>query len=321
MSLRSRASKWALPKLSGVIKHLNGEVFENLQFRNRLLVHWYRSHNDCSPSYAFVAFSKDRPMQLHALLTSYDRSSLNRPSITILYYASDALYQRGYERSIEVFSKEKHLTFVQQQGEKTFQSDLLQILEKTKESRIAFLVDDIVFIRAFDIRDFDKYDLRSYTPSLRLGKTIRYSYTVDHGQRLPPYLVESDSLLSWNWAGGEFDWAYPLSLDGNVFLRSEMHSLLGSFAYSNPNTLEAGLQKFLDLYNNRKGLCYSLPRLVNFPLNLVQKDFPNRHGSISAEDLLHKWLDGLSIDVDALRDFQTDSVHTDGNVTFVKLEK
>jgi hypothetical protein len=132
--------------------------------------------------------------------------------------------------------------------------------------------------------------------------------------------VKLDGLFSWKWQDGESDWGYPLSVDGNLFLRNEMLFLFESLQFSSPNTLEAAMQIFAELYIQRQGICFDLPRLVNIPCNVVQRDFANRHGVLSALDLLKKWQNGLAIDIAPLENLRAESVHVDHELIFMKRE-
>ena len=226
------------------------------------------------------------------------------------------------KKCFDLFSDEKNITFTLQTRQDSFQQDLLNILVGLDESRTVFLVDDIIFIREIALQDFDGLDLRTDIPSLRLGRNIQYSYALNKRILLPRSLTEQDSgLLSWNWRDGDVEWAYPLSVDGHIFLRTEILSMLRRLQFSSPNTFESALQSLTDLYLNRRGVCYKLPRLVNIPFNRVQNDFPNRHGSITAMDLLEKWQEGLGIDISRLENFYAESVHVEPEIRFNRLER
>ncbi len=44
-----------------------------------------------------IVFSKDRPIQLHALLESYTHYTANPAQLVVLYNVSDNNYEKGYE--------------------------------------------------------------------------------------------------------------------------------------------------------------------------------------------------------------------------------
>lgn len=187
-----------------------------LEARTSLLQQWYRGYRDSKPTYAFVVFSKDRPMQLHALLCSYMKTARSEANIVVLWYGSNDAFAEGYRQCEFLHARNTYLRFVRQLDDTSFWDDLQHILESISETRLAFLVDDIIFIREFDLRDFNRIDPRQCVPSLRLGKNIVYSYTMNRGQSLPSSLKEDGDFLKWNWLGSDIDWAYPLSVDGNL---------------------------------------------------------------------------------------------------------
>ena len=289
--------------------------------RIQLLSDWYLSYADAGSQYSFIVFSKDRPMQLFALLSSFLKSVHRRCRVIVLYRGSNDDFTAGYEKCRKLFAPVGDIAFVQQTGERSFRNDLVDIVDSLSESRLAFLVDDIVFIRDFDPAVFDAYDLRRHVPSLRLGRTIRYSYAMDKPLNVPATVASGGGLLLWTWEGNDVDWAYPLSLDGNIFLRSEMRHLLKRLSFNSPNTLEGVLQSQNDLYLRRKGIAFELPRLVNIACNRVQSDAPNRHGNLSAERLLDEWNRGFAIDIDRLRNLEADSVHVESGLELRKMDE
>jgi len=272
---------------------------------------WYLGYRDAEPHYAFVVFSKDRPMQLHALLASYLKAARAKAHVVALHHGSTQDFDDGYQECVHIFAKIPDVSFVRQESISSFRDDLLRILEDLRETRVVFLVDDIVFIRDFDLRDFDAIDLRGTVPSLRLGRNIEYSYMTGRAERLPESLKTEGGFLTWNWSGNDVDWAYPLSVDGNVFLTSEMIPLVKCLEFKTPNSFETSLQGYVDLYENRRGISYPLPRIVNIPSNIVQNDFANRHGGMSTGLLLREWKKGRQIDVEELAGLETNSVHVE----------
>jgi hypothetical protein len=314
--IRSLASRFLDSRSAG--PRSDDNTASAAESRKALFVDWYQSFSDFGKKYAFVVFSKDRPMQLHALLTSFRAASRESYGITVLYHASSEDFWNSYNECMQIFSRFHEIRFVRQRSESSFQSDLYGILEEHNESRVGFLVDDIVFIREFDLRAFDNLDLRTCIPSLRLGRNIGYSYTTKKKFLLPSTMTTQSGLLSWRWQGSDGDWAYPLSLDGNIFLRSEIIPILKRLHCTSPNTLEAQMQQYNDVYLKRYGACFERPRLINIASNVVQKDYPNRHGNISAEFLLKKWKEGKAIDVQELSEIDADSVHIEHQFSFLQ---
>ena len=279
------------------------------------------TYSENASGYVVVVFSKDRPLQLHTLLTSLLRSARSPCEIAVLLAASSERFLQGYQECISVFQETSSAAFRIQQGRDSFRDDVIEMMREFRQSRIVFLVDDIIFIRDFSFADFDAYDLRYHVPSLRLGRTICHSYTTDMAMRMPAFERDKNGLLTWIWEGNDVDWGYPLSLDGNVFLCSEMLAILQTTSFFSPNTLESALQSYVPLFSKRSGLCYDLPRLVNIPCNRVQTDYPNRHGNQTIDFLLEKWFEGMTFDAESMRDLVADSVHVDRAIPFIPRRK
>lgn len=257
-----------------------------------------------------IVFSKDRAMQLHALLSSY-RARLQDPQpLTVLFSASTPEHLAAY-KAVAVDFESRTTIFVEQTNGSSFRVQFLALLRAVTTARVFFLVDDIVFIEPFDLGQLCSWASSASVPSMRLGRNIEWAYTSSEPQRVPRLRTLSDQLVAWRWARGELDWAYPLSLDGNVFMTEEMLRLATSIPFTSPNTLEEALQRFRRRFSRRWGVCFAKSRVVNLPLNRVQNEIMNLHGDLHQDDLLKLWHEGMQINVTALVGFVNRSVHED----------
>jgi hypothetical protein len=242
-----------------------------------------------------IVFSKDRAMQLDALLRSYKTHVTSLRDVCVLYTASTLRHVRAYR---EVFSAHKHATPFAQSD--SFKTDLLQLIPE--DSNVVFFVDDQVFTRPWTVVEESGLSLR-----LGLHLTYDYAYGSKH-QPLPLHRIFGDR-VSWNWREGEGSWGYPLSLDGHVFEAKEMRGMIEAIDFHSPNTLEAGLQAFVSCFLPRRGTCYRESKIVNVPWNIVQTDWHNRNAGLSAEDLLSAWEAGMQIDLSGIYGVLNESVH------------
>jgi hypothetical protein len=263
-----------------------------------------------------IVFSKDRPLQLHALLASYAELVRDPPPLHVLYRASSDDYAGAYDEVLRA-SPTPLGEIVREQS---FRPDLLALLDHVAASRIFFLVDDIVFVREVDLAPLLRLDPARFVPSLRLGRHLSRSYTQGTEQPLPPFqggLVEDPNLLCWYWKDGTFDWNYPLSVDGHLFSTGEMRVLSGAIHFSAPNSFEAALQQHRRLFLDRLGVCHRESRIVNVPCNRVQGEFANRSGSIEAATLLEVWRSGRRLDHRRLYNVVNESAHQELELAFV----
>ncbi len=263
-----------------------------------------------------VVFSKDRPLQLAATLGSFLDQMHGAGPLQVLYAASSLRYERAYEELQSEFGPPKILW----QRETSFRLDLVRLLASIRSSTMFFLVDDIVFVEPVAMAELAKLDPQQFIVSLRLGKNLDYCYMASSKQRLPTLesLGGSVPLLSWKWCDGDWDWGYPLSLDGHFFSTSQLRVMASLTEYSAPNSFEGSLQAFSGVFECLNGVCYEKSRLVNIPHNKVQSENRNRSQGHSAEDLLRAWEEGYRIDFQSLYGFNNRSAHEEVPLRLVR---
>ncbi len=257
-----------------------------------------------------IVFSKDRPIQLYALIESYFYNSKVTNPITVIYKCSHEGFTKAYHEIENEFSD---IRFIE---EDNFRDVLIRTVEQLDASRLLFLVDDIIFTREFNTLSFNKYDLKKMVPSLRLGENIVYSYT--HQKNiLQPKLKTNGLHVEWNWIKLNSYWSYPLSVDGHIFDRNEMLFMLKRINFKAPNSLEDALQIFSKALYKRKGVSYKNSVLVNIPWNLVQTEIVNLHENVSTEELLRHWNDGNKIDISFFQNIDNSSCHQSYNLQLI----
>ncbi|MCR9140744.1 MAG: hypothetical protein NXI24_00620 [bacterium] len=262
-----------------------------------------------------IIFSRDRPLQLHALLSGYFDCFDEPPPVRVMYSVSGEREAAAYEELKTAFSNQD----LQLVRETDFREDLLKQLEAAGSGRVFFLVDDIVFLEPIAAADLKNFPVGTHVLSLRLAPRIDFSYTTQKSQRLPElrdYATHAQNgrglsrpALEWNWASGEIDWAYAFSVDGHVFRAREILQLAKSVHFRAPNSFESAMQAFAPYFAARKGICYERPALVNIPCNRVQTEVDNVHGSMHQDRLLELWEAGQRVDFRALYGAQTNSCH------------
>ncbi len=245
-----------------------------------------------------LVFSKDRAMQLHALLSSYFHYTQNAAPLTVLFTFSSELHQQSY---VTLQNQFMHLpvTFVQ---EVNFAQQLLQLVKQATSDRIFFMTDDGIFLDHFDLDDCLNFDPLKSVFSLRLGEDLDFCYSFNRKQSIPSFqqeVIKENTFNKWVWKNAESspDWSYPLSVDATIFLRAEIEAMLDFTSFKSPNSLESQLQLFNDLFLYREGVCYSKVKYVNVPCNLVQDEYLNHFtGTYSASELLTLFQEGSRID-------------------------
>lgn len=260
-----------------------------------------------------IVFSRDRPLQLHALLESYFDLCRPAPRLEVLYRADDPSLRQAYDE-VRRSHASRPVGFHLQSDD--FRADFERLLGPSDAAGVFLLADDVVFTRPTDFRDFARFPLGLYVPSPRLGRHITYAY--DSGRHSPPPEFGRDGEhLVWSFGTGRGAWAGVGALDGDVLAREELRALVGILPFEGPAGLER-LLAGLPLWRASLGVCHGDARLVNLPLNTVQCDMPpRRHAGGDVVALLEAWNQGLRLDVERLRDVTTTSTHAELAVLLV----
>ena len=243
-----------------------------------------------------IVFSKDRALQLDAFLRSYARFVTPRVPVDVIWLPTSSRHARAY---LDVFARHP---WVRQHRQGLLKQDVLDCLPAT--GCVAFFVDDLVFVRPWAV-------LEQPGLSLRLGLHLTRCYTAQAVQAIPPVTI-TDGIVQWRWADGAGDWGYPLSLDGQLFDAAAIRPMLAAIAFTSPNTLEAGLQRFFGEFRDQWGCCYTESRIVNVPWNRVQDDYDNRFARdpyAVPERMLSFWEQGHQIDLAPLAGVVNVSCH------------
>ena len=220
--------------------------------------------------------------------------------------------------------KNSKISFIKQNNDNSFRSDLIELLSSIRSEKIIFLVDDIIFVESLDLNDFSKFNTDIFVPSLRMGLHLKRCYTLQQKQPLPEWIsgkIKNADKICWKWETGILDWGYPLSVDGHLFSTQEMITISKLISFNAPNTFEDGLQKFSKLFLPRLGVCYRKSRIINIPWNMVQKEHPNIHGNINQDFLLDQWQKGFQIDYKKLSGFVNESVHQEVPLAMIQRKK
>lgn len=269
-----------------------------------------------------IVFSKDRALQLHALLSSYLENVISPVPLHILYHTSTEEHRKSYEEIVKIFSGK--FSFIKQDSDASFKSNLEQILDLVRSPKVFFLVDDILIIDKFDMRDIASFDTDKVVPSLRMGLNLKKCYTIKKEQPLPELISYTDGdedKIFWKWNQGVYDWSYPLSVDGHFFSTQEITAITKLIDFSAPNTYEDQLQKFRRFFLFRMGVGYKKSKIVNIPCNKVQTENKNICGDTHQDLLLEQWMKGYQMDYRCLYGFSNVSAHEEIPFGFIKRDR
>lgn len=319
MNLPARLKDTFLHWGNTFLKHFNLRLVKrynhfDLQEEGAVLYAMLGIHASHDPAFAYdlpegIVFSKNRALQLHALLSSFERMSSPAVRLHIIHYGTTQAHLKSYQEVAEIHRDERFHFINQEKG--CFRNQLRQILSEIRVKKVFFLVDDILFIRPVDYRLSDGIDPRNSVLSLRHGKHLNRCFTLQEHQPLPIFARDGndDHFLEWCWNDAEHDWSYVLSVDGHVFCKDEIQLLASSFPFESPNSFEFGMQKYSELFKHRRGLAWPEARIVNIPWNKVQEENDNVFGDIHQDYFLEQWNQGYELDLEKYIGMTNESVH------------
>jgi hypothetical protein len=258
-----------------------------------------------------VVFSKDRAAQLDLLLSSMEHhDGLFAHNTVVLYACSNERHKAGYGAVMH-----RHPT-VKFRRESSFTDDLIGAFDPL-ELHSMMLVDDCVFTGRLDQAQaracLSRADVLCYSPRLSPGHS--YSYTLGRPV-VKPIFTSSGPSFSWAWPGADAEFGYPFSVDGHVFRTRDLLAVLCGVAnYTSPNTLEAAgasaaAQGAFPAFRSCTSMaCPAKPCLVNNAENMVQSDYPNRHGGGDVGAVNERFMAGGRLSVEAFEGLDEGRCH------------
>jgi hypothetical protein len=234
-----------------------------------------KNKGELSTGLDLVVFSKDRPFQLKSYLLSVLINVKGINSITVLYTStSDDIHNRYATLLLLNCFKDVH--FVQQK--KSFKIELISILDKINSNYMMFAVDDMLVFDKIDTKNIILNLKEKSIFSMRLGRNIKYSYTLNKPQTLPDN-YHNDKLtgfISWKVKDGIADFSYPMSVDMHIFPSILIKNLSKWLMYTAPNSYEGALSLSSLFIGNWDLVSFHYSKCINLPLNKVQDENNNR---------------------------------------------
>jgi len=253
-----------------------------------------------------LIYSKDRAMQLEAVIESFFANCINCVDVQVLYKTSNSSHQRQYDQLRERFRNVKF------HKEYDFRGQTISILNSYQY--FLLVVDDTLFVNKFSLCDVlqclkDNRNVIGF--SLRLGRNINYCYPKSTSQVAPVFetldiagFQLEQEILGYDWTRAEYDFGYPFEISSSVYAIQTLMPLLKKVDFHNPNTLEGVLANSANRFGQCKKqlLCYGQSVAFCVPVNLVQDVTANRIGGDnkqSAENLAKLYDEGYRIDVES----------------------
>lgn len=252
-----------------------------------------------------IIFSKNRPLQLFALLESmFANSDMDQECVNVLYKA-DHDYVWPMEQVKQSFPCVTYHT------EYDFRAQTLHLIANAK-NHVVFFTDDDVFKDKTDLKN--ACEMLNVNPqiiafSLRLGKHLDYCHSTQSKQAVPFGSV-NHGIFTWTWKRTDWDWNYVVSVDGHIFRKTEIQELIKHAGdWKSPNSLEGNLSHLMPNINHPWMACYETSKVFNIPVNQVQTEVNNVNAGGTQQELLVHWNNGKKIDISTFQGIQNKSAH------------
>lgn len=279
---------------------------------------------------SWIIFSKDRAIQLDALLRTFIKFVKVDSRVYVIYKSTSSDHELAYA---EVFARHKDLDLVIEH-ESSFDQSIKKVVCHKKHDKLAFLVDDIIFCDFINDSNLPAFDTNKVIFSLRLGSRIHKCLNDEDDRSFQPYLkvlkTDIGSYLIWRWREAQgpawprnvsmwgpplSDWGVPMSLDGNIFNGDLISQLVCDFPISGPQYLENVLN--INAPMIPLGMSFENPRLFNLAINRTSTEpYWQPSGSIDTNYLLEAWLKKKQISLDNLICLKPNSPHFINSVYF-----
>lgn len=267
-----------------------------------------------------IVFSFNRAIQLDALLTSFQKHWKTAGTVVdVIYNTSSAGFQEGYDLLIQRwqnngsvrFHKEnpsdKGYSFLEiinprnfihlwhfpklRHPRTDFRRLMIDLMARSEAREVMFMTDDSLFISDVAIPDDVLSWIREFPRqrqfSLRLGGGMNQE---------PPCVEQAGSYLSWNFSDApqeRSNWGYHFSVDAHIYSKQVILDLYRKYIFTNPNSLEGYICACIRSRGwLNQGRCFLSPKLLSYPINMVQDFNVNESMNCSPETMNRYFLDG-----------------------------
>ena len=243
-----------------------------------------------------LIYSKDRAMQLHALLYSLG----NKENIYVLYKTEKYWYQ--YK---QLFKEFPNVTFI---CEVDLVRDTIHLLSSSEY--VLFLTDDTIIRRDFNLSKVFRHIRNNNMVlgfSLRMGKNITHSHITNEPLKQPRFQESKElSYTHWDWGSGERCWGYPLTVDATAYRSMNILYLLSDCSNGDPGLIEAHMAaRKHKMDHHPTMMCFKESVAFCTPVNIVRDNTPCPYARTylyTIEYLAKMFDEGKRIDISVLPD-------------------
>lgn len=262
-----------------------------------------------------LVFSKNRAMQLQAMIESFFLHCNDDVKMRVLYKATSQLHKNQYNNLRNKFSNIKF------EEEYNFKTQVLESISKFQY--VLFVCDDDIFVKDFDLAETIsslKKNTDAICFSLLLGRNTHYCYMKNREQKIPQF-EEQGNILKYDWDSADTDFRYCLEITASIYRVTDIFWLIKRIRFTSPNLLEGrmALNRELFVKDRGKRLCYEQSVVFANQVNGVQTVTENRAGNnekYSSENLAQMYEDGFRIDVKSYSGFVPNGAIQEVGLTF-----
>ena len=252
--------------------------------------------------------SKDRGLQLEALLSSIEKNAPNLFTLHVQFTHSNEAYKAGYDKLIDEYAQRYSFPQIWVQ-EQNLVEDLKSAVKGAKTSLFGICCDDCLYYRRQNttVEDIeDVLDGRTVCFSARLGlNTIVQNYQTGELCVIPPHIekvyLNGCTFLRWKYTqmGYHNNWGYPYGQDGHIFRTDFLLNLLQTTEFSSLRELESKLCLGRHKYHRLPYMAsFEFSSVFSNPINSSQPGlYFDQEAHISLEELNQRFLEGERIDI------------------------
>ncbi len=276
-----------------------------------------------------IIYSKDRPLQLEALLESINENVTGINAIKVIYKASSASFDKAFEE-LKIRYRSVHFINEKKQKGMNFKKITLQVLEKSTADYVVFGVDDNLVTSPINLSKAidDLETTKAFGVFFRMGLNIHYCVPEQNNKyyETPPLIQLDEDTYAWQFGTGvdnyrysycSGDWRYPTSVDMSLYRKKEILKELSAIQFNNPNTLEGNWSCTIPKKMRKIGICFKTSKCINVPLNSVKDGVPLPNMNVTTQELLQKFNQGFKLDWKSLTTKTFDSVHVMHAPTYI----
>ena len=269
-----------------------------------------------------IIFSFNRAIQLDALLTSYRQFWKNsRTKVDVIYNTSKEEFQKGYDILVSKWSSGEILFHKESSSNEGYslaerinisnfahlrhypklrhpQTDfrrlMIRLMEQNQSNEVMFMTDDAIFIEEVDITPeilmWIRESPRHNQFSLRLGAGMNQQ---------PENVSQSVDYMNWDFykSPQKSNWGYHFSVDAHIYDKKSILYLYKKYIFTNPNSLEGYIcQRIRARHWMGNGRCFITPKLLSYPINMVQDFNVNESMNCSPESMNDYFLKGYTLE-------------------------